>query len=69
MYHGYWARKIPIFMRYSLDRKSGVWNVSSPERERELAKYKFDYVEVQEVCWNKDGTEPADVCIFLRKWK
>jgi hypothetical protein len=43
MYHGYWTRKKPIFMKYSLDKKSGVWNVSSLERERELAKYKWRY--------------------------
>jgi hypothetical protein len=43
MYHGYWARKKPALVRYLLDRKSRVWNVSSLRNERELAKYRFKW--------------------------
>jgi hypothetical protein len=33
----------------------------------EIAKYMLDFVEVQEVRWNRGGTEPASKYIFL--WK
>jgi hypothetical protein len=26
---------------------------------KEISKYKFDFVVVQEVGWDRDGTEPA----------
>jgi hypothetical protein len=32
---------------------------------RELAKYKLDLVRVQEVKWDKGGTEPADIYTFF----
>jgi len=44
----------------------GTWNVRSPHREglltaaaRELAGYKLNLVDVQEVRWDKGGTEKA----------
>jgi exonuclease III len=55
-----------------MDMRFGTWNVRNIYKSsslkavsRELAKYKLDLVEVQEVRWNKGGTEPADDCTFL----
>jgi hypothetical protein len=39
---------------------------------RELAMYKLDLVDVQEVRWEKGGTARVTDCIFFlwkRKWK
>jgi exonuclease III len=50
-----------------MDMRFGTWNVRSLYRSRslktvprELGKYKFDLVGVQEVRWDKSGTERAD---------
>jgi hypothetical protein len=44
----------------------GTWNISTLYRSgplitaaREIPKYKLDLVGVQEVIWERDGTEPA----------
>jgi exonuclease III len=49
-----------------MDMRFGTWNVqtlygsgSSKTVSGELAKYKLDLVGVQEVRWDKGGTEPA----------
>ena len=55
--------------------KLGTWNVRSFYRAdslkaaaRELARYKLDVVGVQEVRWDKDGTERAgDYNFFYRR--
>jgi hypothetical protein len=50
----------------------GTWNVRSQYRAgplitvtREIAKYKLDSVEVQEVRWDRGGTEPAGDYAFV----
>jgi exonuclease III len=50
----------------------GTWNVKTPYRPgslktvaRELGKYKLDLVGVQEVRWDKGGTERAEDCTFF----
>jgi hypothetical protein len=50
----------------NMDMRSGLWNVRSLYRagsvmtvSRELAIYKLDLLEVQEVRWEGGGTEPA----------
>lgn len=55
-----------------MDVKSETWNIRSLYRlgsmeavSRELAKYKFDLVGVQEVRWEKDSTELADDYTFF----
>jgi len=49
----------------------GTWNVRSLYRAgslkaagRELARYKFDLVGIQEVRWDKGGTVRAGIIIF-----
>jgi hypothetical protein len=49
-----------------MDMRDETWNVRSLYRSgalktvsRELAEYKLDLVAVQEVTWDKGGTEPA----------
>jgi hypothetical protein len=49
-----------------MDMRLGIWNVRSMYRAglfravaEEISKYKLDFVGVQEVGWNGDGTEPA----------
>jgi hypothetical protein len=53
-------------------RCSGTWNVrilcssgSFKTIARKLAKYKLGFVGLQEVRWDKGGTEPADDCTFF----
>jgi hypothetical protein len=55
-----------------MDMRFGTWNVRSLYRSGslktvsgELAKYKLDLVEVQEVRWDKGGTEPAGDYTFF----
>jgi exonuclease III len=55
-----------------MDMRFGTWNVRSLYRagslmtvSRELARYKFDSVGVQEVRWEGGGTEPAGVYTFF----
>jgi exonuclease III len=52
----------------------GTWNVRSLYRvgtlmivSRELSKYKFDLLGVQEVRWVSKGTEPVGEYTFLCK--
>jgi exonuclease III len=54
-----------------MDMRFGTWNVRSLYRSgsfktvaRELGKYKFDFVGVQEVRCDKGGTERADYTFF-----
>jgi hypothetical protein len=54
-----------------MDMRFGTWNVRSLYRSgsfkvvaRELGKYKLDLVGVQEVRWDKGGTEQADYTFF-----
>jgi exonuclease III len=55
-----------------MDMRFGTWNVRSLYRSGslktvsgELAKYKLDFVEVQEVRWDKGGTELAGDYTFF----
>jgi exonuclease III len=55
-----------------MDMRFGIWNVRSLYRigslktvARELGKYKLDLVSVQEVRWEKGGTERAEDYTFL----
>jgi exonuclease III len=55
-----------------MDMKFGTWNVRSLYRigslktvARELGKYKLDLVGVQEVRWEKGGTEWAEDYTFF----
>jgi exonuclease III len=55
-----------------MDMRFGTWNVRSLFRSRslktvsrELAKYKLDLVGVQEVRWDKGGTELAGDYTFF----
>jgi hypothetical protein len=55
-----------------MDMKTGTWNVRSFYRigslktvARELGKCKLDLVVVQEVRWEKGGTERAVDCTFF----
>jgi exonuclease III len=55
-----------------MDMRFGTWNVRSLYRPgslktvaRELGKYKFDLVGVQEVGWDKGGTERAEDYTFF----
>ena len=67
------------FEKQKRDIRLGTWNVRSLYRvgslmaaARELARYKLDLVGVQEVRWDKEGTERAgDYNFFLweEKWK
>jgi hypothetical protein len=55
-----------------MEMRFGTWNVRSLCRTgslkavaRELAMFKLDLVSVQQVRWEKDGTERAEDCIFF----
>jgi exonuclease III len=55
-----------------MDMRFGTWNVRSLYRSgslktvaRELGKYKFDLVSVQEVRWDKGGTDRAENYTFF----
>jgi exonuclease III len=55
-----------------MDKRFGTWNVRSLYRSgslktvaKELGKYKLDLVGVQEVRWDKGGTERAEDYIFF----
>jgi exonuclease III len=55
-----------------MDIRFGSWNVRSMYRTGSLStvaevisKYKLDLVEIQEVRWNRSGTEPAGEYIFF----
>jgi exonuclease III len=55
-----------------MDMRFGTWNVKSLYRpgslktvSGELGKYKLDLVGVQEVRWDKRGTEPAGDYAFF----
>jgi hypothetical protein len=55
-----------------MDMTFGTWNVRSMNRARsfrvvgeEISKYKLDLVGVEEVRWDGDGTERADVYTFF----
>jgi exonuclease III len=55
-----------------MDMKFGTWNVRSLYRSgslktvaRELGKYKLDLLGVQEVRWDKGGTEWAEDYTFF----
>jgi exonuclease III len=55
-----------------MDMKFGTWNVRSLYRSgslktvaRELRKYKLDLVGLQEVRWDKGGTERAEDYTFF----
>jgi hypothetical protein len=50
---------------WKIDMRIGTWNVRSLYRAgsrmavaNEITKYKLDLVEVQEVRWDRGGTEP-----------
>jgi hypothetical protein len=55
-----------------MDLRFGIWNVRSLYRSgslktvaRELAMYKLELVGVQEVTWDKGGTERAEDYTFF----
>jgi exonuclease III len=55
-----------------MDMRFGTWNVRSLYRPgslktvaRELGKYKLDLVGIQEVRWDKGGTEQAEDYTFF----
>jgi exonuclease III len=55
-----------------MDMRFGTWNVRSVYRAgslvtvaSEISKYKLDLVGVQEVRWDRGGTEPAGEYIFF----
>jgi hypothetical protein len=55
-----------------MDMRFGIWNVRSLYRSgslksvaRELGKYKLDLMGVQEVRWDKGGTERAEDYTFF----
>jgi exonuclease III len=55
-----------------MDMRFGTWNIRSLYRSgslktvaRELGKYKIDLVGVQEVRWDKGGTEWAEDYTFF----
>jgi exonuclease III len=55
-----------------MDMRFGTWNVRSLYRigslktvASELVKYKLDLVGVQEVRWEKGGTQRAEDCTFF----
>jgi hypothetical protein len=55
-----------------MDMKSGTWNVRSTYRAgllrtvaEEVSKYKLDLVGVQEVRWDRSGTEAAGQYTFF----
>jgi hypothetical protein len=55
-----------------MDRRLGAWNVRSEYRAgslravtEEISKYKLDLVGVQEVRWDRGGTEPAGQYTFF----
>jgi hypothetical protein len=58
-----------------MDMGFGTWNARSMYRagvrgvvREEISKYKLDLVGVQEVRWDRGGTEPAGQYIFFY-WK
>jgi hypothetical protein len=55
-----------------MSKRFGTWNVRSLYRAgslmtiaKEISKYNLDFVQVQEVGWGKDGTEPAGEHTFF----
>jgi hypothetical protein len=53
-----------------MDMRFGLWSVRSLYKmgSKELARYKLDFVGVQEVRWEGGGTEPAgEYTFFYRK--
>jgi hypothetical protein len=55
-----------------MDMRFGAWNVRSMYRAGslrtvavEISKYNFDLVGVQEIRWNRVGTEPAGQYTFF----
>jgi exonuclease III len=55
-----------------MDMRFGTWNVRSLYRAgslmivaSEISKYKLDLVGVQEVRWDRGGTEPAGEYTFF----
>jgi exonuclease III len=64
-------------MHWKRDMRFGTWNVRSLYRARsfktvgrDLGKYKLDLVGIQEVRWEKEGTERAqDYTYFYGKGK
>jgi exonuclease III len=55
-----------------MDLRFGTWNVRSlywsgalKTVARELGKYKLDLVDVQEVRWDKGGTDQAEEYTFF----
>jgi hypothetical protein len=58
--------------KMKMDITFGMWNVRSLCRagslmtvEKEISKYKLDFVGVQEVRWDTVGTEPAGEYTFF----
>jgi exonuclease III len=61
-----------VYAIRNMDMRFGTWNVRTLCRigllktvARELAMFKLDLVGVQEVRWEKGGTERAEDCTFF----
>jgi exonuclease III len=67
-----WADALELPKAQKTDMRFGTWNVRSLYRSgplktvsRELTKYKLDLVGVQEVRWDKGGTDPVGDFTFF----
>jgi hypothetical protein len=65
----YYRDSFTFFKKCKMDMTFGIWKVRNPHRlaalkrvVRELAGY-VTFNEMQEVIWDKGGTEPAGRCI------
>jgi hypothetical protein len=53
-------------MRFGAWNVRSLYSVGSPKKvASEIARYKLNFVVVQEVRWDKGGSQPADDYIFL----
>jgi hypothetical protein len=67
-----WTDSLARHKHQKMDMRFGTWDVGSLYRAgslktvtRELGKYKLDLVSVQEVRWEKEGTERAEDYTFF----
>jgi hypothetical protein len=54
-------------MKLSTWNVRGLYSAGSLRAARELARYKLEFVGVDEVRWDKGGTTRAGDCIFFKK--
>jgi hypothetical protein len=67
-----WMDSLVEHKHQKMDVRFGTWNIRSLYRPgalkvvaRELEKFKLDLVDIQEVRWEKSGTEQAEDYIFF----